>query len=111
VELKFLGEPIDAHKAERLGLINEVVPDGEAVARALELGRRISRGPREATAAVKRGVRESLRQGREDHIRPTLESSDRLFKTGDCEEGITAFFEKREPRFEGASQDEPYAER
>jgi hypothetical protein len=47
-------------------------------------------------------VRESLHSSREDSVRLTLELSDHVFKTVDCEEGITAFFEKREPRFEGA---------
>jgi enoyl-CoA hydratase/carnithine racemase len=53
-------------------------------------------------AAIKRGVRESLHSSREDAIRLTLELSDHVFKMEDCAEGITAFFEKREPRFAGA---------
>jgi enoyl-CoA hydratase len=52
-------------------------------------------------AAIKRGVRESLRSSREDSVRLTLELSDHVFETVDCAEGITAFFEKREQRFEG----------
>jgi enoyl-CoA hydratase len=102
MKLMYLGEPIDARDAERIGLVNEVFPDGEARSRALDVARRISRGPKEPVAAIKRGVRESLHSGREDSVRLTLELSDHLFKTEDCAEGITAFFEKREPRFEGA---------
>jgi enoyl-CoA hydratase len=101
MELMYLGQPIDASEAERLGLVNEVVPDGKALMRALDIARRISRQPREAVAAIKRGVRESLHSSREDSVRLTLELSDHLFKTEDCAEGIRAFFEKREPRFEG----------
>jgi enoyl-CoA hydratase len=106
MKLMYLGEPIDASEAERIGLVNEVVPDGEALARALALARSISRQPREAVAAIKRGVRESVHSSREDSLRLTLELSDHVFKTEDCEEGITAFFEKREPRFEGAPEAE-----
>jgi enoyl-CoA hydratase len=106
MELMYLGEPVDAYKAERLGLVNEVVPDGEALSRAIELGRRISLGPREAVAAIKRGVRGSLHSSREDSIGLTLELSDHLFKTEDCEEGIRAFFEKREPHFQGTPEEE-----
>jgi enoyl-CoA hydratase len=104
MKLMYLGQPIDASEAERLGLVNEVVPDGEALPRALDVARSISRQPKEAVAAIKRGVRESLHSSREDSVRLTLELSDHLFKTEDCAEGILAFFEKREPRFEGAPE-------
>jgi enoyl-CoA hydratase len=103
MELMYLGEPIDAREAERLGLINEVVADGETLSRALDVARSISRQPKEAVAAIKRGVRESLQSSREDSVRLTLELSDHVFKTEDCAEGIRAFFEKRRPRFAGAS--------
>jgi enoyl-CoA hydratase len=102
MELMYLGESIDASEAERLGLVNEVVPDGEALPRALDVARSISRQPKEAVVAIKRGVRESLHSSREDSVRLTLELSDHLFRTEDCAEGILAFFEKREPRFAGA---------
>jgi enoyl-CoA hydratase/carnithine racemase len=75
--------------------------DGEALPRAIELGRRISLGPREAVAAIERGVRGSLRQGRQDSVRMTLELSDHLFKTKDCEEGITAFSRSGSRTFRG----------
>ena len=104
MELMYLGESIDASEAERLGLVNEVVPDGETLSRALDIARSISRQPKEAVAAVKRGVRESLHSSREDSVRLTLELSDHLFETEDCAEGIRAFFEKREPRFAGAPE-------
>ena len=52
-------------------------------------------------AAINRGVRESLHSSREDAVRLTLELSDCVFEAVDCADGITAFFEKREQRFEG----------
>jgi enoyl-CoA hydratase len=104
MKFMYLGAPIDAREAERIGLVNEVVPDGETLSRALDVARSISRQPKEAVAAIKRGVRESLHSSREDSVRMTLELSDHLFKTEDCAEGIRAFFEKREPRFEGAPE-------
>jgi enoyl-CoA hydratase len=105
MQLMYLGEPIGASEAERIGLVNEVVPDGEALSRALEVARRISRQPKEAVAAIKRGVRQSAQLTRAEAVRLTLELSDHVFRTEDCAEGIRAFFEKREPRFEGAPED------
>jgi enoyl-CoA hydratase len=105
MQLIYLGEPIGAREAERIGLVNEVVPDGEALSRALEVARRISRQPRESVAAIKHGVRQSARLTRAEATRLTLELSDHVFRTGDCAEGIRAFLEKREPRFEGAPED------
>jgi enoyl-CoA hydratase len=107
MELMYLGDPISAREAERMGLVNEVVPDGETLPRALDIARRISRQPKEAVAAIKRGVRESVQLTREEAVQLTLELSDRVFKTEDCAEGIRAFFEKREPHFEGAPGDDP----
>ena len=101
MELMFLGKFIDAHEAERIGLVNEVVPAGEAVSRAEDLAREIARRPRAALAAIKRAVRESRAQSHDAAIQLTLDLSEQLFKTGDCEEGVEAFFQKREPRFEG----------
>jgi enoyl-CoA hydratase/carnithine racemase len=56
---KFLiltGELIDAGLACRIGLVTAVVPDGELAARTLDLARRLSRMPREATTLNKRAV-------------------------------------------------------
>jgi enoyl-CoA hydratase len=83
---------------ERDDTVRAVV-DGEALPRALHVARSISRQPKEAVAAIKRGVRESLHSSREDSVRMALELSDHVFKTEDCAEGIRAFFEKREPHF------------
>ena len=45
MELMYLGAPIDAGEAERIGLVNEVVPDGQALSRALDIARSIARQP------------------------------------------------------------------
>jgi enoyl-CoA hydratase len=104
MQLMYLGDPIGAREAEDIGLVNEVVPDGETLSRALDIARRVSRQPKEAVAAIKRGVRQATRLNHSQSVRLTLELSDHVFRSEDCEEGISAFFEKREPHFAGAPE-------
>jgi enoyl-CoA hydratase len=101
LELMYLGEPISAGEAESMGLLNRVVPKGQALEHAIALAREIARRPREAVAAIKQGVRGSSGVSRAEAVRLTLELSERVFKTDDAIEGYEAFVEKREPRFSG----------
>ncbi len=101
LELMYLGEPIGAGEAEDKGLLNAVVPSGRALEHALEMAGEIARRPREAVAAIKRGVLGSSGVPREEAIRLTLELSEYVFATDDAIEGYEAFVEKREPRFGG----------
>jgi enoyl-CoA hydratase len=107
VEIMYLGDFIDAHEAERIGLVNEVVPSGEALPRASRLAQRIARQPRAAISAIKRAVRESALLPHSDAVQLTLKLSDLVFKTDDCREGVEAFFQKRKPKFKGATEGDP----
>jgi len=101
LELILSGEMIDAKEAHRIGLVNRIVPEGEAASAAEALARTIiSRGPvavRLAIEAVNRGLEMSLPEGL------LLEAA--LFglvaTTEDFKEGTSAFIEKRKARFEG----------
>lgn len=92
---------ITAQEALRIGLVNRVVPAGQALPAALELARAISRnGPaacRYALEAIRRGVEMPLEEGQ------AFEAT--LFglcaATEDMKEGMTAFLEKRPARFTG----------
>jgi enoyl-CoA hydratase len=98
-KLLFTGERIDAAEALRIGLVDEVVPKGAALERALELAAAIARNAPLAVTAAKRavtlGTQMSLLDG--NRVEATLFSS--LAETGDLEEGVRAFFEKRTPNF------------
>jgi enoyl-CoA hydratase len=98
-KLLFTGERIDAAEALRIGLVDEVVTKGTALERALELAAAISRNAPLAVTAAKRavtlGTQMSLLDG--NRVEATLFSS--LAETGDLEEGVRAFFEKRPPDF------------
>jgi enoyl-CoA hydratase len=101
LEMMYTGKFLTAQDAERIGLVNEVVAPGQAVARAVEIARELAQMPKAALAAIKRGVTESRAMTHDAALQLMLDLSEQLFKTADCVEGIEAFFEKREPRFEG----------
>src|SRR6266511_3522082 len=95
------GEMIDAQEAHRMGLVSKVVPGAELLATAQRTLRGIlSMGPlavRLAMEAVDQGLEMALEQGL------LLEANHfgLLAATSDMKEGLTAFLEKRAPRFEG----------
>lgn len=96
----FTGERITAADAEAIGLVDEVVPSGLALERALELGETIARNAPLAVTAVKRAVALGMQMSLLDanRLEATLFAS--LAETHDLAEGIRAFFEKRTPSFE-----------
>jgi len=97
--LVYFGDPITAQEAERLGLVHRVVPRGQAVAAALDLARRLAAQPGQALRASKRLMSIADEAPRDAATVFALEQSDRIFRTNDVVEGVTAFLEKRPPRF------------
>jgi E-phenylitaconyl-CoA hydratase len=97
LEMLFTGDAIDAARAERLGLVNRVVPAGGALDTALELAERIvSRAPlgvRRAKEAAYRGWDQSLGDG----LRTEMLLSRLLAGSHDLAEGQLAFRERRDP--------------
>ena len=100
-ELILVGELISAERAERIGLVNTVVADGEALAAATDVAERIAqRGPvavREAKRLIERARDFDLDAG----LAAELDASDRIFSSEDMLEGARAFFAKRQPDFSG----------
>ncbi|MGH9867630.1 MAG: enoyl-CoA hydratase/isomerase family protein [Candidatus Polarisedimenticolia bacterium] len=101
LELVLSGEMIDAREAHRIGLVNRVAPEGQAVEQAEALARVVlSRGP----LAVKLAI-EAVYQGLEMPLDEGLFLEASLFglvtTTDDFKEGTRAFLEKRKARFTG----------
>lgn len=100
-ELLFSGDSIDAHRAEAWGIVNRVVPAGEAQSEALSwaasLAERAPVALRLAKRAVNRGLETSLEAGLDLEMEAILI----LFGTRDQKEGMQAFLEKRAPQFMG----------
>jgi enoyl-CoA hydratase len=95
------GAVLTAREAESIGLVTEVVPAGQALARATAIGEEIaSRGPiavREAKRLIDLAAHADLETG----LAAELDASDRVFATDDMLEGAEAFFAKRDPDYRG----------
>jgi enoyl-CoA hydratase/carnithine racemase len=100
-EIFFTGERLDARECERLGIVNRVVPDAELDAQALALAKQLAAGPPIALRYMKdnlnRALGESLRACLDAEAERMVQSA----TTEDYTEAVSAFQEKRAPRFRG----------
>ena len=101
-ELFMLNQPISAGRALEVGLVNRVVPADDLNRHATELARRLATGPTLAYGRTKLLMDNSwsgdLISGLDQEARTIAE----MALTGDVEEGINAFIEKRRPKFKDA---------
>jgi len=101
LEMMLSGNIITAQEALRLGLIEQIAPEGEVLNRALELAGKISRNAPLAVAAIKAAACETLSLPLEKGLEGETERFTRLCETEDKNEGIAAFKERRRPLFRG----------
>jgi enoyl-CoA hydratase/carnithine racemase len=95
------GEPVSAPEALAMGLLSEMVEDGEALARALELARIIAAMPPLAVRAIKEVVQLGQDAPLETALALERKAFVMLFGSVDQKEGMKAFLEKRKAKFSG----------
>jgi enoyl-CoA hydratase len=95
------GDPITAAEAYRLGLVNAVVPDGDAGGTATRLAETLAARPPLAVAMGKCLIDGGLGMDLGPAIEFERQGVAMLFGTGDRREGMRAFLEKRAPDFHG----------
>ena len=100
-ELLFTGRLVDADEAARIGLVSRVVPHDELLPEAMALASTIAANPPLAVQKLKQGLRRALDPEWSDLGAWVTTALVELFATADHREGVAAFLEKREPRFEG----------
>jgi len=99
MELLLTGKPIDAKRAYNIGLINDVVPSGELMSKAIELAEEIcTNGPLAVRTAKEIAVR-ALELEKGFVLERTM--GERVMNSEDAKEGPRAFMEKRPPEFKG----------
>jgi len=95
------GEPITAPEALAMGLLSEMVEDGQALPRALELARVVADMPPLAVRAIKEVVQLGQDAPLETALALERKAFVALFDSADQKEGMNAFLEKRKPKFSG----------
>lgn len=96
-----LAEMLEADEAARVGLVDHVVDDAALLAEAEKAAIRLSQGPTRAYGEIRRLFSRSLSQPFESQLEDEAQALSRAASTADAREGITAFVEKRKPKFQG----------
>ena len=100
-ELFFFGDDLPAGEAERLGLVNRVVPRDRLAGLAGEWASRLANGPTRAIGMAKHLTNQSLESDRATALWDEAVAQELVTGTEDCREGLAAFAERRAPVFRG----------
>ena len=100
-ELVFLADIIDAHEAERIGLVNRVVPHDRLLDEARELATRLARLPPLALALSKRLLDQAPSMSMAQAVESENTAQVLVSTSRDTAEAVLAFLERREPNYTG----------
>lgn len=100
-ELLFTGDLIGAKEAAAMGMINAAVPDDELMKTAMSMAQRLAQAPTAAIAQIKMLLEASAVNDYGGQLDLERETQVESGKTRDFVEGVSAFLEKRPPRFVG----------
>lgn len=98
-ELTLLGDRVDAVTAERLGLVNKVVPADKLMEETYAIARRLAAGPPAAIGRIKRELNFALIHDLKESLEYEAAEQEGAAQHPEYREGLKAFFEKRPPKF------------
>src|SRR5712692_4703129 len=100
MDLLLTAKLVDATEAARIGLVNRVVPAGDLMAWALETAESIAANSPVAVQAVKQQISSTIADHARSREALEQELGDRVRASAHFQEGVRAFREKRQPRYE-----------
>ncbi|MEX1140504.1 MAG: enoyl-CoA hydratase-related protein [Bacteroidota bacterium] len=100
-EYSALGQDIGAVEAERVGLVNKVVPAADLEATTTELARQLAKAPTRAIGLIKRTLNKALTSDLDSLLDYEAVIQEIASQTEDHKEGVKAFLEKRPAQFKG----------
>jgi 2-(1,2-epoxy-1,2-dihydrophenyl)acetyl-CoA isomerase len=100
-ELFFFGDDVPAVEAERLGLVNRVVPRDRLLEEAGAWAERLAAAPTKAISVTKYLTNRALESDRTTALWDEAVGQELVTGTEDCREGLAAFAERRPPVFRG----------
>jgi enoyl-CoA hydratase len=95
------GDPVPGKEAERIGLVNHVVPDAELDARVDAFARKLAAGAPQAIRYTKVSVNLRLKEIAHTILDASMAYEMLTFATQDHREAVSSFLEKRKPAFTG----------
>ena len=101
LELMTTGRTVGPAEAERIGMVDRLVPAATFDQAVAELAAGLAAGAPLAVAAITRVVNDGLERSLEDALERELQELAALFASEDAREGMTAFTEKRPPSYNG----------
>lgn len=100
-EMLFTGDFMEAKEAERLGLLNKLVPASDLEKETMDLARRIANGPPIALRLAKMQLYKGLEMDLETAMKVAAACETITLTSEDHKEGVAAFREKRKPQYKG----------
>jgi methylglutaconyl-CoA hydratase len=95
------GRLFDASEAQRLGLVNEVLPADMLLGRARELAAQLLENSPTSVRATKKLINSFIAAQLDAQIATAIEDNARIRATADFREGVSSFLEKRKPLWSG----------
>ncbi len=99
-ELILTGDMINAQEAKSIGLVNKVVPDAEVLKQAQGLAKKVASKGQVAVRLALKAMREGMKVSLEEGLTAEAAFFGQACDTQDMKEGLKAFIEKRQPKFQ-----------